>query len=289
MAMYYRRKILLNLIAAFGKQGVSKIKLQKLLFLLCQEQPFFDFVPYKFGCYSFQATQDLSVLGRYYQLIADKGNKWVAQFESPALKPEEARLIDSLVRKFKRYDEIVHYVYERFPYYTIYSEWKDMTAEQKHRKQQEQQTIKAKNQECLFTVGYEGKSIDNYLNELVKNNIGLLCDVRRNPVSMKYGFSKSQLERYCDKLKIIYVHTPELGIASQKRKNLNSEQDYQNLFESYKRKLPNKTNGLEQLLNLLQKHKRIAITCFEKLPHQCHRHCISDYLKTQNNITCEHL
>ena len=221
-------------------------------------------------------------------MIADKSHKWVAKFvDSPALKPQEALLIDRLVRKFKQYDEIIHYVYERF--YTIYSEWKDMTAEQKHRKQQEQQTIKAKNQGCLFTFGYEGKSIDNYLNKLVKNNIRLLCDVRRNPLSMKYGFSKNQLERYCGKLEIMYVHISELGIASQKRKHLHSEQDYQNLFESYNRKLPNKTDGLEQLLNLLQKHKRIAITCFEKLPHQCHRHCISNYLQTQNNIACEHL
>ena len=34
----------------------------------------------------------------------------------------------------------------------------------------------------LPTIGYEGRSIDEYLNLLIKNNIKLLCDVRKNPI-----------------------------------------------------------------------------------------------------------
>ncbi|WP_348602891.1 DUF488 family protein [Bartonella tribocorum] len=43
---------------------------------------------------------------------------------------------------------------------------------------------------CFFTIGYEGKSLENYLNCLLENNIKILCDVRKNPISRKYGFSK---------------------------------------------------------------------------------------------------
>lgn len=76
--MYNRRKILLNLISAFGEKGLDQLKLQKLLFLFCQQQeiPAFDFVPSKYGCFSFQATKDLQVLQSHYQLLREDQNKW---------------------------------------------------------------------------------------------------------------------------------------------------------------------------------------------------------------------
>ena len=64
--MYYRRKILLSLLENFDGQ-LNKTSLQKLLFIYTrwQEKKAFDFVPYKYGCYSFQAIQDLKTLGKY--------------------------------------------------------------------------------------------------------------------------------------------------------------------------------------------------------------------------------
>jgi uncharacterized protein (DUF488 family) len=40
----------------------------------------------------------------------------------------------------------------------------------------------------LFTIGYEGISLEEYLTRLVKNDVKVLVDVRNNPQSMKYGF-----------------------------------------------------------------------------------------------------
>lgn len=58
--MYYRRKILLSLLEVFGND-LEKIRLQKLLLLFTQKQETaaYDFVPYKFGCFSFHANADL--------------------------------------------------------------------------------------------------------------------------------------------------------------------------------------------------------------------------------------
>ena len=291
--MYYRRKILLCLINAFAEQGVSSLKLQKLLFLFCREQavPSFDFIPYKYGCYSFQSARDLSVLESYYRLITKKDDKWfTSQIFNDGLKPSEKQVFDNLLKEFKQKDEglIVDYVYDRHPYYSINSKWR-MTPEQNQRKRREQEALSSQKELCLFTIGYEGKSIDFYLNRLIENNIALLCDVRRNPLSMKYGFSKNQLKKYCGKVDIMYEHIPKLGIASQKRKNLNSREEYQELFKGYKRELPDKKRALEQVPALLHRHKRAALTCFEKSPQECHRCCISSYLQKENNIDCQHL
>ncbi|UTO27808.1 DUF488 domain-containing protein [Bartonella harrusi] len=88
---------------------------------------------------------------------------------------------------------------------------------------------------CFFTIGYEGKSLENYLDCLIENNIKTLCDVRRNPISRKHGFSKRQLEKAVNNINIEYMHMPELGIASEKRQNLKTQKDYERLFEEYQK------------------------------------------------------
>jgi len=89
---------------------------------------------------------------------------------------------------------------------------------------------------------------------------------------MKYGFSKSHLQRYCENLGIRYVHFPEVGIQSEQRQELNTQADYDKLFAVYRQSNLTKTTvSQEKILNLLKEHKRIALTCFEANICQCHR------------------
>ena len=48
-----------------------------------------------------------------------------------------------------------------------------------------------------------GKCLETYLNQLLRAGVTLLCDVRRNPLSRKYGFSKSTLSHACA---VSYTH-----------------------------------------------------------------------------------
>ena len=73
------------------------------------------------------------------------------------------------------------------------------------------------------------------MNRLIKNNVKTLVDVRRNPLSRKFGFSKRMLSETVKKLGIGYVHIPESGIASERRQELNTQADYDRLFNSYER------------------------------------------------------
>jgi hypothetical protein len=63
----------------------------------------------------------------------------------------------------------------------------------------------------LFTIGYEGLTTDSFLNQLIMNNAVALVDVRNNPQSMKYGFSKRTLQGYIESAGMKYFHVPELG------------------------------------------------------------------------------
>jgi uncharacterized protein (DUF488 family) len=107
----------------------------------------------------------------------------------------------------------------------------------------------------------------------------MLCDVRRNPLSRKHGFSKATLRKACEGVGIGYEHLPELGIASEDRRNLNTQAAYDALFAEYERRsLPQNTAALEYICELVNRGERVALMCFERLPEQCHRHCVAEEL-----------
>ena len=131
----------------------------------------------------------------------------------------------------------------------------------------------------IVTIGYEGRTLEAYLNALLQNGVTLLCDVRRNAFSYKYGFSKNTLRKGCEGVGIRYEHLAELGIASEKRKNLETQADYDSLFATYEREtLPKQTAALKYIRDWVNAGERVALTCFELLSHQCHRHCVADEL-----------
>jgi uncharacterized protein (DUF488 family) len=109
-----------------------------------------------------------------------------------------------------------------------------------------------------------------------------LVDVRNNPLSMKYGFSKSQLKKYCASLGIEYVHIPEVGIQSDQRQELNTQSDYDKLFAVYRKNNLSQTttHRNNEILNMLKQHKRIALTCFEANICQCHRKHLAEAIET---------
>jgi uncharacterized protein (DUF488 family) len=137
---------------------------------------------------------------------------------------------------------------------------------------------------ALLTIGYEGKSLEGYLNQLLQAGVTLLGDVRRNPLSRKYGFSKVTLSKVCEGVGIRYEHLPELGIASDKRQNLETQKDYDALFLIYEREyLPGQHSALDRIRRwLLDDKQRVALTCFEELPQQCHRHCVAEAIESHS-------
>lgn len=138
---------------------------------------------------------------------------------------------------------------------------------------------------CLFTLGYEGISIDEYLNLLIAQRISLLVDVRKNPFSRKYGFSKQQLLYATSLAGIRYRHLPALGIPTVMRQNLDSTAAYQKFFEHYAlHMLPEQSDAIRQIKQFLAEFGRIALTCFEANPQFCHRHKITAHL-LQNDAT----
>jgi len=290
---FYRQRFLLLLLHRAGGH-LSKVDFQKLIFLSHQEYDFsyYDFVPYRYGCFSFQAQSDIELMGKFGWLNVRKKCVELVQEPAVSLKDDEERVLSRFLRKMKGLTgrKLIRYVYERYPYYATRSEIaEDILDKQSFEKVIEEKNSLKTRKKMLFTIGYEGLSFENYLNKLIRNDVRLLCDVRKNPLSRKFGFSKGMLSRLLPKFDIEYTHIPELGINSEKRSDLNTESDYMRLFDAYRKKLPDKEASLNTLRKLFLSHKRIALTCFEKRPDLCHRHCISERLYKERGVEVTHL
>ena len=79
-----------------------------------------------------------------------------------------------------------------------------------------------------------------------------------------------------------------MGIDSSKRQELNTQTDYDRLFDDYKKTVLKSTDdNQQQILSLLKKYKRIALTCFEADKCQCHRLHLANNLKDYANFKYE--
>lgn len=284
----HRQKYLLALLAS-ADGPVGNLDFQKLLFLSCQEcdvNTFYEFIPYRYGAFSFTPYADRRHLvesgmlspDEHYWRLTESGLK-----ASTMATPEIKTKISSFIQKYAslRGDELVAETYRKYPYYGINSEIakKVLHTDSKALKRIEE----AKPRKCpgLLTIGYEGLSLEAYLNILIRRGVSLLCDVRRNPISRKYGFSKNTLLTACAGVGIRYEHLPDLGIASDQRKNLDTQAKYDQLFEEYKKNiLPNKSESLELIRLWIREGESVALTCYEHLPEQCHRHYVAEAIES---------
>ncbi|KLU58739.1 hypothetical protein CEB3_c47560 [Peptococcaceae bacterium CEB3] len=278
---YKRQRFLLAFIRQL-QGGVTSTDLQKLVFLQMMSEglDFYEFIPYRYGSYSFRLAEDLDILRRDGYLSVEytpESTRIKAVGEYPLEAPFRiaAERGNALIRK----------AYREYPYYAINSEitGRLFRGEELERFNNRKKAY-AKTGQVLFTLGYEGKSIEAFINGLIQNDIRLLCDVRKNPLSRKFGFSKGKLEHITGTVGIKYVHIPGLGIESAKRGSLETIEDYRCLFSDYARTLPNLTPLLERVYSLLCSDMRIALMCYEREPEMCHRHVIRDYIASTHTI-----
>lgn len=284
---FNRQRLLIALLESFGGK-LSKLDLQKLLFLYVEEysskKKAYEFIPYHYGCYSFQANSDVKTMQNYgfvtvnddSKLIEISNNKYNAMDN---LKSTEKELLVSFTKKYKNLsgNNLIAHVYQNYPYYTLNSKIAHKFLDKPYKK--EPSHFQDETQD-FFTIGYEGITFENYINKLIDNDIDILCDVRRNPFSMKFGFSKNMLKHALEHVGIDYIHLPELGIESEDRQELGTLESYKKLFKEYEKttlKSDKAQKALKHISNL-SKNKRIALTCFEKDIEYCHRGVIATEL-----------
>lgn len=276
MKLFNRQKVLLNTIENLNKRGIySRRAIMKSQFLLKEEHgfgeemPFYHFFAYKQGPFSHLCFDDLrklkdnNLINEEETALTSKGKEVLNETER-----KQSPKIKEMLNRFSDEKKITEYVYQKYPEYTIKSE----LIEQKPKKLQP----------GFFSIGYGGKDIDQFLDILVQNKIELLIDIRRNPFSMNFFYIKDALRKKLKDVDIDYLHIPELGIESEERKDIKTKDDYEELFEKYRKTLPCKEVYINRIIEL-GTNKRIALLCYEADNNFCHRGEIAKVIKSRNN------
>ncbi len=190
-----------------------------------------------------------------------------------------------------RGNALVAETYRRFPYYATRSQIAGSVLKGDVAALEQIECARPRQTHGLVTIGYEGLSLEAYLNRLLHAGVTVLCDVRKNPLSRKYGFSKKTLANGCQGVGLRYEHLPELGIASTERQSLKTQADYDSLFQRYESDtLPMQTSAVTTISGWIDAGETVALTCYERAPQQCHRHCVAEAVeRAAPAISAHHL
>lgn len=133
----------------------------------------------------------------------------------------------------------------------------------------------------IYSVGYEGMTLDALVDRLSGARVSVLVDVRLNPVSRKPGFSKKRLTQALRDAGIEYIHEKDLGNPQDNRDSFRNGDG--EAGRSRMRSMLNNGGGeaLDRLVHLASK-QRVAVLCVERDHSGCHRDVITDMAVERN-------
>ena len=130
----------------------------------------------------------------------------------------------------------------------------------------------------LSTIGYEGKTLEEFLGELVTAGVEMVIDVRAVAASRRPGFSKTALSGALRERGIDYVHYRALGTpaagreAARKGRIAEMHAIYAGQLET-----PEAQLALEQLLGEATA-RHAALLCYERDAACCHRTLLAEHI-----------
>ena len=123
----------------------------------------------------------------------------------------------------------------------------------------------------IFTIGYEGTTVPEFIAALKTAGVERVIDVRALPLSRRPGFSKSALRAALEQAGVEYVHLKALGTPPEGRaaaragRHTELERIYAGQLE-----LAEAIAQSAQMLDLVAE-KPSALLCMEREPAHCHR------------------
>lgn len=130
----------------------------------------------------------------------------------------------------------------------------------------------------LFTIGYEGRTVDELLDALVQAGARLVIDVRAVAASRRPGFSKTALAAALRERGISYLHLRALGTpkpgreAARKGRIAEMHAIYETQLDT-----PEAELAMEQARQAAGETPA-ALLCFERDVACCHRAIVAERL-----------
>lgn len=140
----------------------------------------------------------------------------------------------------------------------------------------------------LFTIGYEGLGMDEFMSLLAENDIETIVDVREMPLSRKPGFSKKSLESALNLSGREYVHLVALGCPKPVRDQYREDGDWKRYTKGFLKHLAMQDDAVAGLVALAAT-SNCALLCYEADHNFCHRSMVADAVKKVAKTKTRHL
>lgn len=133
----------------------------------------------------------------------------------------------------------------------------------------------------LLTVGYQGRTPDEFVELIAFWSVDVLVDVRLNPVSRKRGFSKRALGELSEAAGVEYRHERELGNPKDNRDGFRGD-GLEVARARYAAHLDNGARDKFREVRTLARSARVALLCVEQDVGRCHRSVICDRAREED-------
>jgi uncharacterized protein (DUF488 family) len=143
----------------------------------------------------------------------------------------------------------------------------------------------------LYTLGYERRTIEEFVVVLASVGADVLVDIRDVAWSHKRDFAKSALQAHLAANGIAYVHARFAGNPKRLRARGGTSEE---LLAAYARHLDDHPEIVEEFRELIsdlaKDGRRPCIMCFERDPRDCHRSVLAERWKGgRRGARVEHL
>ncbi len=132
------------------------------------------------------------------------------------------------------------------------------------------------NHDAIYTVGYEGKSLGQFVDLLQRQGVTRVVDVRALPLSRRRGFSKTALREALASAAIDYVHLRAAGNPYRAQR-----EDIANCLRLYRQHLESNPEVVALVEEAVEGH-RAALLCLEADPTCCHRSLIAERIRARS-------
>lgn len=142
----------------------------------------------------------------------------------------------------------------------------------------------------ILTLGYEKRSIEEYIDVLTSADVRVLFDVRETAWSHKPGFSKARLRAELERVGIRYLHLPAVGNPKVLRSRAKTHAECLASYRIHLDQNPACEDSFDAAVReALLRGERICLMCFERHPDDCHRGIIAERWVRRHGGRVEHL
>jgi hypothetical protein len=269
--MLNRRKVLLSLFNQSERPITTKrVNLLLALLALTEEKPSFQFIPTVKGPHSIDLVHDLRAFEKVGEVTMQGDSITIVEERTDPLsyaldEVEQELLLETLATHGSKSETaLLDEILAARPFYGIRTERSDGRIEAIRREIRSAPS-------GLYTLGYEGLSIDGFINHLIANNVTAVVDVREFAFSRRSEFAKTNLEEALGVGQITYIGMPEVGIPTKARKEILEHKSKEELLEYYEEEILPTTASYATKVAELVKTGNIALICHEEDPGECHR------------------